>query len=130
MSFHRQQHGDEGAAPRRVLHLELARVPRDNLVADGEAYAAAPLFPPALIEALLHVRQVLGGDAGAVVAHAYAHVFALLDAGDLDAAAAAAVFGGVVEYVQHDLLEAARVRGLETCAALVSRIGMESVCAE
>lgn len=28
------------------------------------------------------------------------------------------------------LLEAARVRGLETCAVLVSRIGLESVCAE
>ena len=64
------------------------------------------------------MRKVLAGDAGTVVAHGYLDVLALLHGAYLYFASAPAVFRRVVEYVQHHLLETARVAGDEGQAAL------------
>ena len=55
---------------------------------------------------------------GTVVAHGYLDVLALLHGAYLYFASAPAVFRRVVEYVQHHLLETARVAGDEGQAAL------------
>ena len=77
-----------------------------DLVAHCKAYARTPGLGAALVEFLFHQRNFVLRNTGTKVTDLH-HVVLLLTAHrDMDALAAAAVLGGVVQQVAEDLAEA------------------------
>src|SRR5262245_37256793 len=102
---HRQVHRERRALPEHALDRQAAAVPAGDVLDQGETEAGAALCPALAhvdaIEALGQPRQVVRGDAGAIVAHRDTSLAAPFGERerDVDALAGGRVFERVLDQV-------------------------------